>query len=77
MKSPDLCDVCGHEVPEGEGYREEVSVGSSMCPTPMSFHQECWEQASQLWQPDPDSLCAVDPRFPETGQWMLPEDSRS
>jgi len=29
-----------------------------------------------MWQPDPDSYCTVDPLFPETGQWVLPEDAR-
>jgi hypothetical protein len=39
----------------------------------MVFHKECYEQAAELWQPDPDSYCTVDPLFPETGQWTNPE----
>ncbi|MDP9388800.1 MAG: hypothetical protein M3Q48_13035 [Actinomycetota bacterium] len=72
MKASDLCDACGREVPPDQGHRAELSVGASMCPTPMAFHDECWEQASALWQPDPDSSCTVDPLFPETGQWTTP-----
>ncbi|HET7487238.1 MAG TPA: hypothetical protein VFJ85_04870 [Acidimicrobiales bacterium] len=70
MKASDMCDVCGTEVPPGEGHREEVGVSGAMCPAPMVFHDECWAQASAMWQPDPDSYCEVDPRFPETAQWV-------
>jgi hypothetical protein len=42
----------------------------------MNFHKECYEKASELWHPDPDSYCEVDPLFPETGQWTLPEETR-
>ncbi len=73
VKAPDMCDVCGAEVPPGEGHRAELAVSGAMCPTPMAFHDECFEQASHLWQPDPDSLCTVDPLFPETAQWTVPE----
>jgi len=72
-----MCDVCARVVPEGEGVRAELSVAGAMCPSPMVFHQECYEQASELWQPDPESYCTVDPRFPETGQWTLPEDQQT
>jgi hypothetical protein len=48
-----------------------------MCPTAMTFHTACFEQASAMWEPDPDSYCTVDPLFPETGQWVLPEDARA
>ena len=43
-----------------------------MCPTPMAFHDECWQQASHLWQRDEENSCAVDPMFPETAQWTGP-----
>ena len=65
-----MCDVCGREVPEGTGHREEVSVSGAMCPAPMAFHDECWATASVMWQPDPDSYCEIDPLFPETAQWV-------
>ena len=65
-----MCDVCGKEVPAGTGKREEVGVSGAMCPAPMAFHDDCWERASQMWQPDPDSYCEVDPLFPETAQWV-------
>ena len=77
MKPPELCDVCGGEVPPAEAYRAELTAASSMCPTPMLFHQSCYEQASTIWQPDPDSYCTVDPEFPETQQWTLPEDAQA
>lgn len=73
MKAPDLCDLCGAEVPPDEGHRAELSVGASMCPTPMAFHDQCWVQASHLWQPDPDSTCTTDPLYPETAQWSQAE----
>lgn len=73
MKASDLCDACGREVRPDEGHREELAVGNSMCPSPMAFHDECWEQARHMWEPDPDSYCQVDPLFPETGQWVLPD----
>ena len=69
-----MCDACGKEVPPGEGHREELAVGSSMCPAPMAFHDECWELASAMWEPEPESYCEVDPLYPETGRWLnLPE----
>ena len=76
MKAPDLCDVCGRDVPAGQGVRAEMAVSGAMCPTPMAFHDECYETAQALWQPgadDPDSTCTVDPLFPETAQWTGPD----
>ncbi len=77
MKAVDLCDLCGSEVPPDQGFRGELSAPTAMCPTPMAFHDECWEKASALWQPDADSLCSVDPLFPETGQWTTPPPPQS
>lgn len=78
MKAPDLCDVCGQDVPPEDAYRAELSAGpASMCPTPMVFHHACYERAKHLWQPDPDASCAADPLFPETGQWTPAESPRS
>lgn len=65
-----MCDVCGREVPPGTGRRDEVGVSGAMCPAPMAFHDQCWERASQMWQPETDSYCEVDPLFPETAQWV-------
>ncbi|MGH9183163.1 MAG: hypothetical protein ACRDZ9_05030 [Acidimicrobiales bacterium] len=70
MINAELCDVCGGEVDPSEAQRAELSVGSMMCPTAMVFHPACYEQASDLWQPDPDSTCTVDPAFPESGRWV-------
>lgn len=64
-----MCDVCGLDVPAGEGVSSEVSVAGAMCPTPMAFHKACFEEASKMWTPDPDSYCLVDDRFPESQQW--------
>ena len=69
MREVETCDVCGAPVPASEAVREEVSVGDMMCPTPMTFHPACYEKASALWQPNPDSYCVTDPEFPETQQW--------
>jgi len=35
----------------------------------MTFHPQCFRQASAIWEPDADSYCTIDPDFPETGQW--------
>ncbi len=76
MQAVETCDVCGSEVAASELVREEVSVGDMMCPTPMTFHRACYEKASELWQPNPDSYCVTDPDFPETQQWT-PADTTS
>ncbi|MGH9269279.1 MAG: hypothetical protein ACRD0D_14030 [Acidimicrobiales bacterium] len=75
MQPPQLCDVCGDAVPPEDAHVAELSVSAAMCPTPMTFHKGCYEKASELWQPDPDSYCTVDPMFPETARWVLPEDA--
>ncbi len=69
IKPAEICDVCGGEVPAEEAVKAELSAADAMCPTPMTFHQGCYERASQIWQPDPDSYCTTDPDFPETQQW--------
>ncbi len=76
VKLGEMCEVCAQVVPPGEGVRAEMSVSGAMCPSPMLFHQECYEKASELWQPDTDSYCTVDPEFPETAQWTLPEQQQ-
>ncbi len=75
MKPLELCDVCGGEVEASEAVKAELSAADAMCPTPMTFHQQCYEQASAIWQPDPDSYCTTDPAFPETAQWATPQDA--
>lgn len=45
-------------------------MSGAMCPAPMAFHDECWQRASEMWRPDPDSYCEIDPLFPETAQWV-------
>lgn len=68
-----LCDVCGQETDPATAYQAELTVSGAMCPSPMNFHPECYEQAAYLWKPDPDSYCTVDPLYPETGQWTAPQ----
>ena len=65
----ELCDVCGAEVTADEAVKAELSAADAMCPSPMTFHPACYEKASALWQPNPDSYCVTDPEFPETQQW--------
>jgi len=72
----DQCDVCGRDVAPDDLVKSEFTVMGAMCPTTMTFHTACHEQAASMWQPDPDSYCTVDPEFPETGRWVLPEDTR-
>ncbi len=65
----ETCDVCGTEVDAAEAVRAELTVGEMMCPTAMIFHPACHERASHMWQPDPDSYCTTDDKYPETQQW--------
>ena len=73
MKPPELCDVCGLNVSTEEAVRAELAPPELMCPTAMVFHPACYEQASEMWKPDPDSTCVVDTMFPETAQWPRAE----
>lgn len=69
MSRIESCDMCGKDI-TNDAVRAELSFGEgAMCPTPMTMHKACYEKASQLWQPDPESTCVVDPLFPETEQW--------
>lgn len=72
---PEQCDVCGQNVPADDMIKTELTVAGAMCPTAMTFHTGCYEKASSMWQPDPDSYCTVDPLFPETAQWAVPAGS--
>lgn len=69
MDAPEICELCARPVDPAEAYRAELSIGDLMCPTPMTFHPGCYEQAAELWQPAPDSMCVNDPEFPETMRW--------
>lgn len=55
--------------------KAELVAAGAMCPTAMTFHTACYEKAAAVWKPDPDSYCTVDPLFPETSQWVLPDGS--
>lgn len=66
------CDVCGRDVTPDDYYSAELTASGAMCPSPMTFHKACFEAASTMWYPDPDSYCTVDPLFPETAQWASP-----
>ncbi len=68
----ELCDACGAEVDPAEAVKSELAAANAMCPTPMTFHPHCYEQASAIWQPDADSYCTTDPEFPQTAQWTSP-----
>lgn len=74
MEATATCDVCGKGIPAGEVVKAEVSVDQMMCPTSMTFHPACYEQASELWQPD-DS-CSFDPDFPEMAAWAANAEGR-
>ncbi len=76
MKPAELCDVCGGEVEPSEAVKTELAAANAMCPTPMTFHPQCYEQASAVWAPDPDSYCTTDPEFPETAQWTPSDVTR-
>lgn len=71
------CDVCGQDVPKDDMIKTEMTVAGAMCPTAMTFHTACYEKAAAMWQPEAgDSYCTVDPLFPETGKWVVPEEAR-
>lgn len=76
MKPIEVCELCAQPVRPEDVFHAELSVGDLMCPTPMTFHRGCYEQAAQLWQPNPDSYCTSDPEFPETRQWTPAPTSR-
>lgn len=65
----EICEACSAPVDSADAYRAELTVGDMMCPSPMVFHRDCYEQAKHLWQPNPDSICVSDPEYPETQQW--------
>ncbi len=66
----ETCEVCGGDVAPDEAHRAELSIGDMMCPTPMVFHPDCYEQVEGVWG-DPETNCnAPDPEYPETGQWV-------
>ena len=71
------CDVCGLAVDEEDFFQAEMNVAGAMCPIAMTFHKACYEKATEMWEPDPDSYCTVDNEFPETQQWVLPEQAQS
>jgi hypothetical protein len=70
------CDVCGQDVPKDDMVKQELTVAGAMCPPAMTFHTACYEKAAAMWQPDPESYCTVDPLFPETGKWVVPDEAR-
>lgn len=75
-KPPTMCEVCGLDVEPDDLVAAEMSVAGAMCPTAMNFHAACYERASAMWQPDPDSICSVDNEFPETMQWTAQQASQ-
>lgn len=72
MNPVESCEVCGMDVAPGEGVRLEMAVEDLMCPTPMSFHDHCYESVKDVWnEPTGATTCQVDPEFPdETGKWL-------
>lgn len=70
MSQPtEVCEACGGEVRPDEAYRAELSVGDLMCPTSMTFHRECYPQASEVWESPPETTCTFDAEYPETQNW--------
>lgn len=69
---PVICEVCALDVDPEVAVKAEMTVAGAMCPSAMIFHPGCYEQAKAMWQPDPDSYCLVDTRFPETMRWTDP-----
>lgn len=63
------CDVCGGDLSPGESVTADLSVADLTCPTPMTLHPACFERAAALWTDSADSLCIVDPDYPETQTW--------
>ncbi|MBW3562828.1 MAG: hypothetical protein KY437_10070 [Actinobacteria bacterium] len=77
MGPTETCEACGRDVAPEEARRAELTVGDMMCPTPMVFHEECYEQASGVWEASGTSCSSPDPEFPETERWVsFPGGSR-
>ena len=69
MSPSDVCDICGQAVSPEEAVVAELSASDAMCPTSMTMHPACHQQASTMWYPD-DSCTGIDPDFPEMEQWI-------
>lgn len=66
---PETCEACGGVVAPDEVHHAELTVDDLMCPTPMTFHERCYEAAKDLWEPGSEAICSYDPEFPETQGW--------
>ena len=71
---PVMCELCSLDVPPDDLVSGEMSVAGAMCPTAMNFHTACYERVKDMWQFETDSVCQVDPDFPETQRWTPVED---
>ena len=68
MPMSELCDMCGQEVSDN-AVRAEMTTTELMCPTSMTLHPACYEQAAALWHIDTKSQCSVDSDLPGLGNW--------
>ena len=62
------CDICGGGVVEEEQIDTALTLGGTMCPTPMTFHRSCYEAAqAELGSTSATLLCEA-PADDERGQ---------
>jgi len=62
------CDICGGGVVEEERIDAALTLGGTMCPTPMTFHRSCHEAAQAMLGSASDTLACEAPADDERGR---------
>ena len=62
------CDICGGGVVEEEQIHAALTLGGTMCPTPMTFHRSCYEAAQAMMGSTSDTLLCEAPPDDERGR---------
>jgi hypothetical protein len=62
------CDICGAGVVEEEQIDAALTLGGTMCPTPMTFHRSCYEAARARVGSVSDTLLCEAPADDERGR---------
>jgi hypothetical protein len=62
------CDICGGGVAEEEQIDAALTLGGTMCPTPMTFHRSCYEAAQVMLGSASDTLLCEAPAEDERGR---------
>jgi hypothetical protein len=62
------CDICGGGVAGEEQLDAALTLGGTMCPTPMTFHRSCYEAAQAMLGRASDTLLCEAPAEDERGR---------